>query len=697
MKKPIFILGLLLSVVFLFAQNPVHLSEPKSTSVIKTETLQREIIPPSQVAPYENAVPANPYPKGAAKGNIFDGAEAHDDFAINSPGTVGWTYYENGGGTYTVDGKTFPNQGTNFAYIIFNPSQVQPSSMTGPAEPHVGSKYFACFSTVPPTQPNDHWIVSPQLDVANTFTFQFWAKSYTINYGTERIKVRYSTTTIDKESFTNYLAGSASAYISVPGDWAQYVYTVPPDAKYVAIQCVSDDAFFLMVDDIEIITESDCGPISNLTATYTPECDAELSWEGHADAISYEIYRDELPMETVTTTTYLDSGFDPQLEHSWKVVAVCNSGKSAPTITTAEQCANCPIISDIQVSLVGHEDDCDATLSWEEPSSLAEVEIYQCDYYADPNVFNVTGWDDDFDFTFAFRLFPSDLAELGIISGQVVTKVFLLMGFGLEYIQHMEIRIWEGGTHISDPGDLVYTQEVDFSELEEATGYWIDLDIPFLIDATKELRIGYQVFWPDNPDCAPWATDQGPANQGKGDLLNWKQGEYYVWNTLDYFLQNGDMNFYIFAQVEKGDATAPVWEYDIYRDGNLVIGNHTENSYIDQAVSQGNHNWMVKVDCLAGGQSVPAYESGTCVPDAINEPVKTGFSIQPNPAKDNIKITAENDFNQVEIVNFLGQTVLSQSNEGNISNVNVSNLSNGVYFIRIISNQATSIQKFVKQ
>jgi hypothetical protein len=77
--------------------------------------------------------------------------------------------------------------------------------------------------------------------------------------------------------------------------------------------------------------------------------------------------------------------------------------------------------------------------------------------------------------------------------------------------------------------------------------------------------------------------------------------------------------------------------------------------------------------------------------------MKTVFSIVPNPATNNIAITAKSDFSKVEIVNFLGQTVLSQSNDSKESRVDVSNLTNGIYFVRITSDNGTSVQKFVKQ
>lgn len=80
-----------------------------------------------------------------------------------------------------------------------------------------------------------------------------------------------------------------------------------------------------------------------------------------------------------------------------------------------------------------------------------------------------------------------------------------------------------------------------------------------------------------------------------------------------------------------------------------------------------------------------------------NENVRMGFSILPNPATSNITISAGSNFHTVELVNFLGQTVSSQSNTGNTASLDVSSLTNGVYFVRITSNEGTDVKKFVKQ
>jgi len=157
-----------------------------------------------------------------------------------------------------------------------------------------------------------------------------------------------------------------------------------------------------------------------------------------------------------------------------------------------------------------------------------------------------------------------------------------------------------------------------------------------------------------------------------------------------------------FSHIEGCAAVQIVWTaspdvnaFDIKRNGALIATNLTEKTYKDYGFNpNATNNYIVIAKCALGNSETPG-SIGPCV--GINETSAIGFSIVPNPAKDNIRITADTNFNKVEVINFLGQTVITQNNDSKKADVNVSNLTNGVYFVRIISDNGTSVQKFVKQ
>jgi hypothetical protein len=172
---------------------------------------------------------------------INDGAESYTSFTLNPTGTWTWADVDQSE-TYPFSGITFPNSGSAMAAIVFEPATTTPA-FTGDT-PHGGSKMFAFFASKTP--PNNDWMISPRLTSGGTITF--WAKTYMPDYGLERFKVLTSTTDNQTGSFTAITQGS---YIEVPTEWTQYTYTIPTSAKYFAIQCVSNDAFILFVDDVQ--------------------------------------------------------------------------------------------------------------------------------------------------------------------------------------------------------------------------------------------------------------------------------------------------------------------------------------------------------------------------------------------------------------------------------------------------------------
>ncbi|MDR0206993.1 MAG: T9SS type A sorting domain-containing protein [Bacteroidales bacterium] len=133
---------------------------------------------------------------------------------------------------------------------------------------------------------------------------------------------------------------------------------------------------------------------------------------------------------------------------------------------------------------------------------------------------------------------------------------------------------------------------------------------------------------------------------------------------------------------EIGEATTTTYKVDI---SGLTAGEYTRSYCVlpvfDESV------------CTGDVQKVCGDVSFTL---SIKDYTNT-FSIRPNPAINTISIKAKSDFNKIEVVNFLGQKVIAEQNDGNSAILDISTLTNGVYFVRIISENGASVMKFVKQ
>jgi uncharacterized repeat protein (TIGR02543 family) len=181
---------------------------------------------------------------------LYENFDGFDDFTTDlSP----WTTLQlTSGNTWGSADFEFPGEGTEFAFMAFNPTQtVPPIDDTNPAVE--GTNYAIAVQYTDLN--DDKWLISPEVSINETSELSFWARSYTAAYGLERIKVMVSTTDTEPGSFTKISEGN---YIEVPVDWTQYTFDLSDYAGetiHFAINYVSLDAFIFMLDAIELTAD----------------------------------------------------------------------------------------------------------------------------------------------------------------------------------------------------------------------------------------------------------------------------------------------------------------------------------------------------------------------------------------------------------------------------------------------------------
>ena len=143
--------------------------------------------------------------------------------------------------------------------------------------------------------------------------------------------------------------------------------------------------------------------------------------------------------------------------------------------------------------------------------------------------------------------------------------------------------------------------------------------------------------------------------------------------TLSWTAPEGCVNFYVL------------------RNG-VQIAETTETTYVDSGLKSGLYTYSV----------IANYEEGQSIPriivveiyDNVGENAEVMFTVYPNPAKDYVNIVSNAQSFEYQIINSLGQVVLSgNSNAG--SQVSLSEINNGVYFLRVYADGNISIQKLV--
>jgi len=187
----------------------------------------------------------------------FDDVESYEPFTVN-PTTGPWTFVDmDSGSTYRIGGYLWDNVLEPQAFIVFNPSLTDPEFTNTTGSPYSGNQYFACFRSfkrISDTEveecPNNNWMISPELSGLRPVKISFYARAFQGEQ--EKFRIAYSTTGNDIANFTFLPATLPFVEMGEnESEWTYYEY-VCPASKYVALNNVSDNGFYFMVDDITV-------------------------------------------------------------------------------------------------------------------------------------------------------------------------------------------------------------------------------------------------------------------------------------------------------------------------------------------------------------------------------------------------------------------------------------------------------------
>lgn len=273
------------------------------------------------------------------------------------------TYDGDGQTTYALNGATFTNQNYTGACIAFQ------NGITDNFSAHGGNAFGVMFNAT--SGASDDWFILPEMTIKNGDVFSFWIREITTQYGDETINVGICGSA--DGTFSSYLAQNLAISTT---DWTQLSYDLSRYAGQtirLAINCVSEDIFGVMIDDISVgnpnsgtgwdetivnvsspytieglndetlyevqvqgvcegiggsewagtsfSTLSWCSTPTNLYATTVSATSANLNWTGYQESYNVQ-YR-----TAGSYTTYLYESFESGLPSTWTTSGLAsNSG-----------------------------------------------------------------------------------------------------------------------------------------------------------------------------------------------------------------------------------------------------------------------------------------------------------------------------------------------------------------------------------
>lgn len=262
------------------------------------------------------------------------------------------------------------------------------------------------------------------------------------------------------------------------------------------------------------------------------------------------------------------------------------------------------------------------------------------------------------------------------------------------------IRAWEmDGTEVTDgfplrPQGLTYMNGANFGD----------------IDGDGQLEIvtlSYvQNFSPDDPVyVTAYALNQPVENlvfgtyKGSNDRMGWFHEEEVVVSCNPVRDLNAEASgecvpsVFLFWNEPEAGSTGNLLGYQIWRDGILLHEMSPQwNIYSDDEVEfNSTYNYVIVAIYDDGCEAASEPLSVTVTYDALQEN-RQAIGIYPNPAKDKLCVEGK-DILQVELFNIVGLKVLS-INE-NFESIRLNGLQNGVYFVRLKTNDGDKTVKLV--
>ncbi|MBO4567978.1 MAG: T9SS type A sorting domain-containing protein [Bacteroidales bacterium] len=132
--------------------------------------------------------------------------------------------------------------------------------------------------------------------------------------------------------------------------------------------------------------------------------------------------------------------------------------------------------------------------------------------------------------------------------------------------------------------------------------------------------------------------------------------------------------------------------YLVKRDGE-TLGTVAETSYADYVETAGTYRYQVFALNAGGSMSTPV-STVVEVEFAGVDDNEVSFGVYPNPAESVLYINTNASSFEYQLLNGIGQVMMSGVANGN-AELNVSELNDGVYFLKVVANGSAQVEKVV--
>lgn len=238
---------------------------------------------------------------------VTESFETLEDFYYGAEMGAFTAFDGDGKSVYKFQNQVMPNEQLPKAFMVVNANRVGEG-----LEAYAGDKYLLAtcpemLNGIKPDPAND-WLISPEI-VGGSYV-SFYLNIISENYP-ETVRVMWSSTTDEPSAFTEL-----TTVLKPRFGWQFLEFRLPADAKYFAINYVSQDMFGVMIDDVKFVSASD---LHNVT--------------------KYNVYRDGALLGSTADRSFTDNSVTRGVKYTYHVTTLTDSESvksNAATIVAGE-------------------------------------------------------------------------------------------------------------------------------------------------------------------------------------------------------------------------------------------------------------------------------------------------------------------------------------------------------------------------
>ena len=452
-----------------------------------------------------------------------------------------------------------------------------------------------------------------------------------------------------------------------------------PAGKYYFV-AAAESAFTVNIST----EEAPLTPPTEIFVTEITETTVTLEWNAVAKAESYNVYDGTKLLANVTETTYKAEGLKTYTEYGFVIKSVAGDEESFASETIVAKTKDLAVgkPSNLTAEVTGPTT---VVLKWEAAENALGYNIYEivsgnAEYIdmAEGTTYTVTGLTPNTPYFFAVTAvrneqesertenvyaMTNDLVP-GAPSNLVATTMDAT-SIGLTWVAGENAtgyNIYRDGVKVGDATGLLYVDR----NLTPGTYYCYTVKgVRGTVESEKE----------SNQACATTAGTKpvppvAPSSL-KAEVVN-ETSIKLTWNAI-------------------GNAIT----YNVYQDGEMIatvelpsytvegLEKSTEYCFTVTAVNQAGESEKSDEVCMTLGEGVEEFASS--------------FNIYPNPVSDKLYIETEVEIEEVSIFDIYGRRQELSAVSCQPSAIDVSNLNSGVYFVKVVTENGESVQRFIKK